>query len=174
MSSVDRRSLLRTVVLVGLPLALAGCIRPMYAPTSGPGGDVAARLAQVAVDPVQDRLGHYLVQETRFELFGAGEPPQPKYRLTMTVKESIQSATVNTLTGRTTSATLVATVTFQLTPYEGGSVLMQGTATATATYDRTQQRFASTRAARDAEIRVARTLADQIRTRIAAHFATAK
>jgi LPS-assembly lipoprotein len=41
-----------------------------------------------------------------------------------------------------------------------------------ASYDRFPQRFASVRAARDAEIRVAKLLADQIRTRVAAHLAT--
>ena len=37
----------------------------------------------------------------------------------------------------------------------------------TATYDRSIQRFASQRAARDAEIRLSKVLADQIKTRIA-------
>ncbi len=38
---------------------------------------------------------------------------------------------------------------------------------AMASYDRDAQRFANIRAARDAEIRAAKTLADQIRTRLA-------
>ena len=41
----------------------------------------------------------------------------------------------------------------------------------TASYDRTSQRFANIRAARDAEIRDAKALADQIRTRIMAALA---
>jgi LPS-assembly lipoprotein len=39
-------------------------------------------------------------------------------------------------------------------------------------YDRSTQRLSNVRAARDAEIRNAKTLADQIRTRIAAFLAT--
>ena len=41
-----------------------------------------------------------------------------------------------------------------------------GAATSVASYDRSQQRFANVRAARDAEIRAATVLADQIRTRL--------
>ena len=43
-----------------------------------------------------------------------------------------------------------------------------GVAFTAATYDRSSQRFANIRAARDAEIRDAKALADQIRTRVAA------
>jgi hypothetical protein len=69
-------------------------------------------------------------------------------------------------------ATLVVDATFTLTPIDGGETIVAGTAFASASYDRTQQRYAAIRAARDAEIRIARTLAEQIKTRIAAHFAT--
>jgi LPS-assembly lipoprotein len=51
-------------------------------------------------------------------------------------------------------------------------VIYKGTAAVVASYDRTTQRFSSVRAARDAEIRDAERLADEIRTRIAAFFAT--
>jgi LPS-assembly lipoprotein len=40
-----------------------------------------------------------------------------------------------------------------------------------ASYDRTSQRFANIRAARDAEIRDAKVLADQIKTRLAVALA---
>ena len=47
-------------------------------------------------------------------------------------------------------------------------MITTGTATAQATYDRFNQRFATVRAARDAEIRLAKTLAEQVKTRLAA------
>ena len=53
------------------------------------------------------------------------------------------------------------------------AVVTGGSATGTATYDRGVQRFATVRAERDAEIRLAKTLAEQIKTRLAAGFATA-
>ncbi len=124
------------------------------------------------VDPLPDRLGHYLTQELRYELDGSGGQATPKYRLTMTVNERVQSAIVNSATGRASSATVVVNATYTLTPVEGGATIVSGSAVATASYDRNQQRYAAIRAARDAEIRIARTLAEQIKTRIAAHFAT--
>jgi LPS-assembly lipoprotein len=47
-------------------------------------------------------------------------------------------------------------------------VVTQGTATGTTSYDRFPQRFANVRAARDAEIRLAKLLAEQVKTRLAA------
>jgi LPS-assembly lipoprotein len=46
----------------------------------------------------------------------------------------------------------------------------RGTVTSFASYDRSAQRFANIRAARDAEIRDARTLADQLTTQVAAQL----
>jgi LPS-assembly lipoprotein len=61
----------------------------------------------------------------------------------------------------------VVTATYTLTAIEGGAQITTGTATASASYDRTEQRYANVRAARDAEIRAVGLLADQIRTRLA-------
>ncbi len=47
-----------------------------------------------------------------------------------------------------------------------------GKATATASYDRSAQRFATVRAARDADIRLAKVLSEQIRTRLSAALAS--
>jgi LPS-assembly lipoprotein len=46
-----------------------------------------------------------------------------------------------------------------------------GSAFAVTSYERSSQRFANLRAARDAEIRSARALAEQIRVRLAADLA---
>ena len=56
--------------------------------------------------------------------------------------------------------------------HRGRQVITQGVAFTAASYDRTSQRFADMRAARDAEIRDAKNLADQIQTRIAAAMST--
>jgi LPS-assembly lipoprotein len=53
-------------------------------------------------------------------------------------------------------------------------VIYSGSASGTAVYDRTLQSFANLRAGRDAEIRVARTLADEIELRVAAALTQAK
>jgi LPS-assembly lipoprotein len=170
---MDRRVMAgRLLAVIVVAFTTAGCLRPMYAPSATATPAVQTRLAAVAVEPLPERLGHYLVQELRYELDGSGETTQPKYRLTLTANERLQAAIVNSQTGRATSATLAVDATFTLTSIGGGETILAGTAFASASYDRTQQRYAAIRAARDAEIRIARTLAEQIKTRIAAHFAS--
>jgi LPS-assembly lipoprotein len=144
-----------------LLLALSGCIHPLY----GPNG-VNAQLAQVEVMPILDRTGHYLAEELKFETDGSGNRPAPRYRLTVTIRESVGGLIVNlhTLTSDAASVTLIAD--YRLVAIQGEGEVTKGTASATASYDRSAQRFANVRAARDAEIRAATVLADQIRTRI--------
>lgn len=174
MSSSDlvRRTVRSIAILSALALPLAGCFRPLYGEAKVGGGSVEAALRGIVVDEVQDRIGHYLVQELGFELNGSGEQTAARYRLSMTVKETIQAAVVNTTTGRADAATILATVNFTLTEIATSKEIMKAVAFATASYDRSPQRFAAVRAARDAEIRAAKTLADQLRTRIAAKLAT--
>lgn len=171
--TVRRTTAARIAAVVATAALTAGCLRPMYAPASSTTtASVQSRLAAVAVEPLPDRLGHYLVQELRFELDGSGSVAQPRYRLSLTAKERVQAAVVNSATGRASSATVIVDATFTLTAIDGGATLLTGTAFGSASYDRTQQRYAAIRAARDAEIRVARALAEQIKTRVAAHFAS--
>ena len=96
---------------------------------------------------------------------------KPAYKLTMDLQERVASAIVSSQTGRASNATVTVTVNYTLTKFGTQDKVLTGIAVGSASYDRTVQRFASVRAARDAEIRVARNLADQIRTRLAADLA---
>jgi LPS-assembly lipoprotein len=93
---------------------------------------------------------------------------QPRYRLIVNVRQRVQAPLVDTVTGRATSGMLIVDADYRLLPIAGGPPVASGVAFVTASYDRTSQRFANLRAARDGEIRSARSLADQIRTRLAA------
>ena len=159
----------RLLLLLLLSLALSGCLQPLYA-TRG-SGSLEAELQAIAVDPIPDRLGHYLGNELIFALNGTGTAAPAKYRLLVVARERVQTPLVDTITGRADSATVLVDVDFRVVPVAGGAAIVSGTAFGVATYDRSTQRFANIRAARDGEIRIAKTLADQIRTRIAAAFA---
>lgn len=174
MSWLDPRRL-GCVVAAVLSLASGGCLRPLYGPTAS-GQPLAAAMAAVDVEPVQsaagqERLGHYLRSELTFNLDGSGQPSPKRYRLAMTASERVQTPIVNSVTGRADSATVMVAVVYKLTAVDGRTVA-EGTAQSSASYDRTSQRFASVRAARDAEIRLARVLADQIRTRLSTALLT--
>jgi LPS-assembly lipoprotein len=164
------QALPRAFAALLLAFALSGCIRPLYGPLSE-GGDVASELQAIAIDPIPNRLGHYLGNELIFGLNGTGSHVPPKYRLSVTVSESVQSPLIDTVTGYPTAANVVVNAAYTLVLVQGGEPITKGEVIAAASYDRTSQRYADIRAARDAEIRNAKTLADQIRTRIAAAFA---
>ena len=165
MSLLDRRRLLR-VSGAALAVSLSGCIQPLYAPIDGV--DVAAELRAVAIEPVPERLGHYLHQELVLAFDGTGGGTPPKYTLLVTAKERVLTPLVDTFSGRADSATVAGDAAYKLVPLGGGEPITAGVARSNANYDRSSQRFANIRAARDAEIRLAKALADQIRTRVAA------
>jgi LPS-assembly lipoprotein len=88
-----------------------------------------------------------------------------------TCSESLDITVTDYSTGRADSATLVATAIFTLKEKGTDKTLMTGTSVSRATYDRSGQRFANLRAARDAQIRAAKSLSGLIRNRLAAGFA---
>jgi LPS-assembly lipoprotein len=163
-------ALARAGAALWLSLGLSGCIQPLYGSLPG-GRDVAAEMQAIAVDPIPGRLGHYVSNELIFGFNGTGAHVPPKYRLAVAVAETAQSPLLDTVTGYPTAANIVVNADYSLLPAGGGAPVAQGKVTTLASYDRTSQRFANLRAARDAEIRDAKTLADQIRTRIAAALA---
>jgi len=151
-------------------LALSGCIQPLYG-SLGAGGDVAGELQAIAVEPIPNRLGHYLGNELIFGFNGTGSQVPPKYRLIVTVTENVQTPLIDTVSGYPSAANVVVNADYRLMPAGGGEPIAKGQATVVASYDRTSQRFSNLRAARDAEIRDAKRLADQIRIRVAAAIA---
>ncbi len=148
---------------------LGGCLQPMY---SSVGGHLGSELKAIAVDPVPDRLGHYLHDQLLTNLNGTGESVPPKYRLTLKARERVQTALIDVVTQRPQNATVITDVDYTLTPIGGTVPLVTGTVTSAASYDRSEQRYANIAASHDAEIRNARTLADQLTTRTAADLAS--
>ena len=164
---------LRKLVFVGAALTCAaltaGCeIRPLYA---GAGSGLESELQAITIDPIPDRLGHYVANELIFAFNGTGSQVTPKYRLTVILRERVSTPLIDTFTSRATAGTVIIDVTYTLTPVGGGAAILSASANNLATYDRSQQRFANVRAARDAEIRDAKAIADQIRLRVSAALA---
>lgn len=152
-------------------IGLAGCFQPLYGSFSEGGPKVAEELQSIAIDPIPERLGHYLENELIFALNGTGAPVSPKYHLTVTLKENVQTPLIDTVSGYATAATVVTQADYKLVAVGSTAPLKSGHVTVAASYDRTSQRFANLRAARDAEIRDAKSLAEDIKTALAAAFA---
>lgn len=162
MSLLDLR---RLAFLGFLAPLLAGCLQPMY---GGPtGAALRDTLMAIAIDPIPDRVGHYLENNLVLQLNGTGSRPVPRYHLAITVHERLTTPLVDTVTGQATSATLVVDADYRLVPVGSLQPITEGTAFTTVAYDRFSQTFANISAASNAEIRATEVLADQIRTRLA-------
>ncbi len=168
-SSKARPAMLRAPLLGFMLLGLGGCLQPMY---SSLGGNLGAELRAIQVEPVPDRLGHYLHDQLITNLNGTGESVAPKYRLVLTTHEYVQTALVDVTTQRPVSGTVITSVYWKLVPIDSERPIAAGTVTSSASYDRSEQRYANIAASHDAEIRDARTLADQLTTRVAAALAS--
>jgi LPS-assembly lipoprotein len=159
----ERRVALMCALLASL--SLAGCIEPLYGPI-GAGAPLAAELQAIEIDPIPERLGHYVRDELVFAFNGTGSQVAPRYRLVVLLKERVQTPILDTVTTRATSATVIVDAEYRLLSLPDGKEIAKGLATGVASYDRFSNRLANVRAARDSETRDARVIADAIRTRV--------
>jgi LPS-assembly lipoprotein len=154
------------VTIFGVALSLSACeVRPLYGPTTM-GVPLADELQAIAIDPIPDRMGHYVKDELVFAFNGTGSDVPPRYKLQVKLKERVQSPIIDTVTYRATSATVFIDAEYKLTAMATNKEVISGTVMGMASYDRFSNRLTNVRAARDGEIRDAKVIADQIRTRI--------
>lgn len=164
-----RRLLLATALTVA---ALAGgCFQPLYSDytTSTVGGSVKTALRGIEIPEIKGLIGHYFRNELVYELDGSGDPDARKtLKLEASTAESVEIVTVDYAYGRADSAVLVATVTWKLTQQGTGKVVSSGTNSVRVPYERSSQRFATVRAARNAQVSAAKNLAGLVKGQIAA------
>lgn len=176
MSSSDQRHArptrrLMLAAALGAAALAGGCLRPLYAENtqSSVGGSVKSALRGIEVEEIKGLVGHNLRNELVFELDGGGPSSEPKrLKFQASVAESIEVVTVDYASGRADSAALVATATWSVTRQGTGEVVSSGTTIARTPYERSTQRFATVRAARDAQVRAGKSLATLIRGQISA------
>lgn len=176
----SRRALLAGLACLSA-LPLAGCLTPLYG-TAASDGALEQALRSVAVGDVavaggeEEVLAHYLRQELAFALDGTGRATttgEKTYRLAVDASVSVNTPIVDSVTLRASVASLVGSASYRLTTADGATEVDAGTVNAVVSYERTIQRFAAVRAGREARIRMAKRLADEIRTRLAIALRTA-
>ncbi|MGY6251315.1 hypothetical protein ACXIUS_27885 [Bosea thiooxidans] len=166
----SRRGLALAAAL-GLAALAGGCFRPLYAEstTSTVGGSVKSALRSIDIPEIKGVIGHYLRNELVFEFDGGNEPDAQKtLKLDATITESIEIVTVDYANGRADSAVLVATATWKVTRSGSGEVVSSGVSSVREPYERSSQRFATVRAARNAQVQAGKNLASLIRGQISA------
>jgi LPS-assembly lipoprotein len=155
-------------LLVGLGIAVSGCShRPLYGKSEG-NAAVASQLADVSVEEQRNRAGQLVRNEL---ISGLGSTAGGKYLLKMTVVEktdSVSSVAKNVVDRHRYRLT----VTYQLLAVGSGDELAGGKSFSNVSFDTVQEPVADLQAAENARDRAARELAQDLRMRIAAFFAT--
>jgi len=168
---MSRRRLMRGLaLLIATTPMLSACggdgFRPLYA--QGPdGGSVNERMAEVDVSPIPGRVGQRVRNELIFQSTGGGNPLPPRYRLEITVRESLQTTLVN-IKGESLGQVYQMEANFKLISLkENNRVVFTGTSFGRQAFERFNSIYSNTRAREDAENRVARTIAEDLKTRVA-------
>jgi LPS-assembly lipoprotein len=167
MSWFDR---VRCTFALAAALGVSGCFQPLYSESSHAG--VAEAMKEVEVSPVTGRFGHYLTDDLLTQMNGTGEALPAKYRLQINIGKSANTPTVESQITFATSTTVTGIAYITLTEIATSKVVYTGQAVSIAPYDRNFNDYANLRAARDAELRLARSLADEISLRVAGAIAS--
>ncbi len=175
-ADLSRRALLRGLglTLVAVPVLTAcgdGAFRPLYGPTAS-GENLQDVLSKVDIAPIPSRVGQRIRNELIFNNTGGGAAPKPAFRLEIAIREGINSQLV-TSTGEAFSQVYNVDAGYQLVSLRDKSVVLRGTSHARAAFERYTSVYANVRARDDAETRVAKTIAEELKVRLAAYLSRA-
>ena len=173
------RIALRLVAVLALAATTAGCFQPMYAEHTDGTPDLREKLLGVEVPPVdkpngsrEARIGVEIRNALAFKLYGNATGMPPTHRLVLRFSTSKYSLMVDPTTGLPNGENYGIDAQYNLVEIATNKSVMTGTTFARVSYDMpgSYQRFARTRAFRDAEDRAAQEIADNIQTRLASFF----
>ena len=160
-----------------MALVLAGCadgsgFRPMYA-QSPQGSRLSEKLATVETTTIPGRVGQRIRNELIFQHTVGGTAAPTVYRLDISIREAIGSTLVKT-TGEAVSQVYNLDATFTLIDMRTKKVLLTGVSYARASFDRNLSVYSNVRARDDAENRAAKTIADDLKSRLSAFLSNDK
>jgi LPS-assembly lipoprotein len=159
------------LAFAALPLALQACaMRPLYGP-SGESSTVRAELAGITIPEPRTRIDQLIRNDLLSAFRPAGTSAPERYVLTLETTAR-QERTVESESSRVARRTVFLTTSFVLRDISSGKALTSGKTFAQVPYDRTGQSFADLQAETNAFERAAREVSLDIRTRIAAYFAS--
>jgi LPS-assembly lipoprotein len=178
--SERRLMVARIVPALALATMLGGCFEPLYGEKTLAGGPgIGQRLSAVEIIPIkvpngspQARIATELRNDLIFDLTGGAGGQSPTHTLKIDMTSSVQQVIVDNYTARADVQQYGINVTFTLVEAATGKSVVTGQTFARVAFDNPgqQQRFANARGQKDAEDRAAKTIADNIRTRLASYF----
>jgi LPS-assembly lipoprotein len=172
-ATLSRRTLVRGLtLLLAVAPALAACgnggLRPLYGATPS-GAGLQERFAQLDVAPIPGRVGQRIRNDLIFTSTGGGNPLPPSHRLEVTIHESVQSTLVK-IDGDSLGQIYAIQASFKLISIKDKKVVLEGKSHARAGFERFQSIYSNVRARDDAENRAARTVAEDLKTRVAIYL----
>lgn len=163
----------RLIGTLGLLSLLASCtVEPLNATSSnrlsadGTSASVRTIMKSISVDPVRERVAQQVRNNLLFELNGGQLEPGGQYKVSLRVSPSTRSLAVEGDSLSSTSAQAVVRVNYRLIDMTSGKPISEGIRQAVASFDQTPQSYANERAARDAQNRAAKAVAQQVRLAI--------
>jgi LPS-assembly lipoprotein len=180
MWSGKSRIAVRLLAVAALAGLTAGCFQPMYAERGDGTPALRERLMGVELPPVDKptgsrdaRIGVEIRNALAFKLYGQATGMPPTHKLVLKFATSRSSLILDPATALPSSENYGIDAQFNLVELATNKSVMTGTTFSRVTYDTfsgTMQRFARSRAFRDAEDRAAQEIAENIQTRIASYF----
>ena len=162
------------VIAVGIVLtALGGCspdqggFRPLYATSGGKTFD--ERMANVEITNVPGRVGQRIRNELVFERSTGSTAETADQRLDITISETVLTTLVDT-TGASSSQVYQLEARYQLVDLKTKKKVFEGRSLGRGSFDRFAAIYSNIRAREDAENRVAKSVAEDIRTRVATYL----
>jgi len=162
------------LVVVPLLVLLGACgFKPLYG-SDGTSPGVADDLASVTIPEPTDRLAQLIRNDLLSAMRPAGTGEPDRYRLDIDAKamedKSIEVKSSDAAASRRLTVRVMAS--FELKDLSGGKTVYKGRTFSNVSYDDVQQSFADLQARTNALERGAHEVALDIRTRLAAHFAS--
>src|SRR5271169_4005157 len=179
MSLAKTRIAARLLAVAALAALTAGCFQPMYAEHTDGTPALREKLLGVELPPVDKpnashdaRLGVEIRNALAFKLYGNATGMPPTHRLVLRFTTSRTSLITDPATALPTSENYGIDAQFNLIEIATNKSVMTGTTFSRVSYDMpgSYQRFARSRAFRDAEDRAAQQIAENIQTRLASFF----
>ncbi len=159
-----------------MPMLATGCgdggFRPLYASPAVVGTDVNEKLAQIDIAPIPGRVGQRLRNELIFQSTAGDLPSRPAYRLNIVIRQSI-TATLVRIDGDSLGSTYNLDASFKLIRMSDNTVMLEGKSYGRSPFQRFDSVFANVRARKDAEDRAARTIGNELKSRLAAFLSGA-
>jgi LPS-assembly lipoprotein len=179
MSLARIRIAARWLAVAALAALTAGCFQPMYAEHSDGSPGLREKLMGVELPPIdkpnasrEARLGVEIRNALAFKLYGSATGMPPTHRLVIRFTTTRSTLIVSPTTALPTSENYGIDAQYNLIELATNKSVMTGTTFSRVTYDipGSIQRFARSRAFRDAEDRAAQEIAENIQTRLASFF----